>query len=229
MPMTTVARYRHLKACPDWNPGRKEPSVLDEHRGLIDEWIKGGGRMATELHRLLAARGVGVSYECVRRYLTHKVGRLRRVGRHAGEPTPPRPSIPSARKLSFQFICPPKDKTTGPPNEAAEPRFLDRLRAGIPGLDAALAVASEFAAMLRKEVNCPLSDWLTKAARSGVRELQNFAQGLREDEAAVTAALTESWSNGPVEGQVNRLKFIKRSMYGRAGWRLLRARVRRKD
>jgi len=80
----------------------------------------------------------------------------------------------------------------------------------------------------RKELAQPLSDWLSTAEQSGVSELKNFAKGLREDESAVAAALCESWSNGPVEGQVNRLKFIKRSMYGRAGWHLLRARVKRK-
>jgi transposase len=61
-----------------------------------------------------------------------------------------------------------------------------------------------------------------------VSELRAFARGVRDDEAAVSAALTEEWSNGQVEGQVNRLKCIKRSMYGRAGWRLLRARLIRK-
>jgi len=229
MPTTTVARYRHQPTCPNWNPGRKAPSVLDAHQLLIDEWIKADGRIARDLQRLLATKGCCVSYECVRRYLTQKVGSLRRIGRQPSEPLVPRSAIPSARKLSFQFICPPKDAKAKPSTEAAEPSFVDRLRASTPSLSAALEVASEFASMLRKEVSCPLSDWLTKAASSGVRELQNFAQGLREDVAAVTAALTEAWSNGPVEGQVNRLKFIKRSMYGRAGWRLLRARVMRKN
>jgi transposase len=57
--------------------------------------------------------------------------------------------------------------------------------------------------------------------------LNGYAAGLRQDEAAASAALCEAWSNGPVEGQVNRLKTIKRQMYGRAGFQLLRARVLR--
>ena len=69
------------------------------------------------------------------------------------------------------------------------------------------------------------ADWLAAVERSGCGELWSFASGLRQDEAAVSAALTEAWSNGPVEGQVNRLKTIKRQMYGRAGFDLLRARV----
>lgn len=95
-------------------------------------------------------------------------------------------------------------------------------------MDAALDLAGEFAGMIRRTAATPLADWIGKAAAGGVPELAAFAAGLRADEAAVSAALTRSWNNGPVEGQVNRLKAIKRSMYGRAGMDLLRARVMHK-
>jgi transposase len=140
------------------------------------------------------------------------------------------PSVPSARKLSFELVCPPKPEPGGGASKPkAEPTVLDQLRAGIADLAKTWDVASELVRMIRKEVRQPLSDWLRKAEQSGVSELKSFAKGLREDEAAVVAALSEAWRNGPVEGQVNRLKFIKRSMYGRAGWQLLRARVKRKS
>ena len=67
---------------------------------------------------------------------------------------------------------------------------------------------------------------MKRVESSGVPELRAFAEGLRQDEAAASAAIREPWSNGQVEGQVNRLKLIKRSAFGRAGFRLLRARVR---
>lgn len=70
-----------------------------------------------------------------------------------------------------------------------------------------------------------LSPWLGAAARSGVTELRRFASGLWRDYRAVAAAMTLPWSNVQVEGQVNRLKLIKRSMYGRASFDLLRLRV----
>jgi transposase len=89
----------------------------------------------------------------------------------------------------------------------------------------ALDAASAFAAMARQQVALPLTEWLAKALRFGCPEIRRFAEGIRQDEAAVAAALTETWSNGPVEGQVNRRKQIKRSMFGRAGFALLRARV----
>jgi transposase len=66
---------------------------------------------------------------------------------------------------------------------------------------------------------------MAKAAASGIEALARFAQGLREDLTAVTAGLTLPWSNGPVEGQVNRLKLLKRQGYGRADVGLLRQRV----
>jgi transposase len=70
-----------------------------------------------------------------------------------------------------------------------------------------------------------LHRWLDRARASGIELIRNFAYQLRRDILAVEAAVTEKWSNGPVEGQVNRLKTIKRQMYGWAGVELLRARL----
>ena len=69
-----------------------------------------------------------------------------------------------------------------------------------------------------------LHRWMDRVQATGIRSLQNFVGLLRRDVLAVEAAVTERWSNGPVEGQVNRLKTLKRQMYGRAGVELLRAR-----
>lgn len=79
--------------------------------------------------------------------------------------------------------------------------------------------------MLRNRQVEKLDDWLRQATTSGVRELRRFALGLVQDEAAVRAALSQKWSNGQVEGQVTKLKLLKRQMYGRAKFDLLRARV----
>jgi len=67
--------------------------------------------------------------------------------------------------------------------------------------------------------------WIRTAAQSGFGPLVRFAYGLRKDFNAVIAAVETPWSNGQTEGQINRLKAIKRQMYGRAGFPLLRARV----
>jgi transposase len=75
-----------------------------------------------------------------------------------------------------------------------------------------------------RQVGAPLT-WLENAEQSAVSEIHSFATGLRQDAAAVTGALTYAWSNGQVEGQINKLKLIKRQMYGRAKLDLLQARL----
>lgn len=76
--------------------------------------------------------------------------------------------------------------------------------------------------MVRNGEHDNLEGWLTEA-ESGL--LASFARGLRADKAAVTAALREPWSNVQTEGQINKLKTLKRQMYGRANLDLLRARL----
>jgi transposase len=93
-------------------------------------------------------------------------------------------------------------------------------------LQEGLDLAGGFAEMVRRRSAAPLAEWLSKGEVSSCPELRGFAAGVRQDEAAVAAGLSEEWSNGPVEGHVNRLKLIKRQMYGRAGFQLLRAGVR---
>jgi transposase len=70
-----------------------------------------------------------------------------------------------------------------------------------------------------------LDAWLTEARACGVGAVETFAAGLEQDGAAVRAALTLPWSNGQAEGQINRLKLLKRQNYGRASFNLLRQRV----
>jgi transposase len=70
-----------------------------------------------------------------------------------------------------------------------------------------------------------LEAWMAEATHSGIDELARFARGLQEDLAAVTAGLTRKWSNGVTEGQIHRLKLVKRQGYGRARFALLRQRL----
>ena len=218
----SVVRYLRRKRCPDWNPGRRAPTQLDGYLSFIEDRLNAGGRNAAQLHRELVAQGCRASYESVRRYLTRRLGSTGRPGPRVGPvqpPTPPPP--PSSRRLAFEFIRRPEDRTV------EEQGHVDRLRASGSGLREGLDLAAEFVALVRKAGTLSFAHWLAKAAGSGCVEVRSFADSLRQDEAAVAAALIEPWSNGPVEGQVNRLKVIKRQMYGRAGFQLLRARVRK--
>jgi transposase len=82
-----------------------------------------------------------------------------------------------------------------------------------------------FGHLMKEHAVAVFPTWLERAEQGAVVELRNFAVGLRQEYAAVAAALESPWSNGPVEGHVNRLKTIKRQMYGRANFDLLKARV----
>jgi hypothetical protein len=87
-------------------------------------------------------------------------------------------------------------------------------------------LARRFVEMVQEGKAAELERWLLDAQNSGVEELKNFAEGIvSQNLAAVRAALTEVWSNGQTEGQINRLKMLKRQSYGRAAFELLRARV----
>jgi transposase len=79
--------------------------------------------------------------------------------------------------------------------------------------------------MLRERTGQHLEQWLTEAQENGLPEFEPFITGVQKDKDAVLAGLTLPWSNGPLEGHVNRLKLIKRSMYGRAEFDLLKRRV----
>jgi transposase len=83
----------------------------------------------------------------------------------------------------------------------------------------------QFQQMLRERRGDELHAWLETALHSEIPEWRAFVRKLRQEHAAVQADLTLNWNNGPVEGHINRLKFVKRSMYGRANFDLLRFRV----
>jgi transposase len=219
MSRKAVRRYLSRERCPDWRPGRATRSGMDPHREWIDARIAEGRINASELHGELAARGVRLSYATVRRYLTKRLGRAGqtrpRVNAAKPKPAPP----PSPKQLSFDWVRRPEKRTV-----EAQGR-LDKIRAASPDLTVALDLADEFTTLIRKQSTGTLVDWLSRAEVSACPEVRHFAEGIRRDESAVNAAVTMRWSNGPVEGHVNRLKTIKRQMYGRAGFTLLKARV----
>jgi transposase len=219
MSRKSVRRYLRRERCPDWRPGRATRSGMDAHREWIDARIAEGRLNASELHGELAAKGVRLSYATVRRYVTRRLGRAGkarpRVNAAKPKPAPP----PSPKQLSFDWIRRPEKRTV-----EAQSR-LDKIRGASPDLTAALDLADDFAALIRKQTTGTLTEWLSRAEVSACPEVRHFAEGIRRDESAVNAAMTTRWSNGPVEGHVNRLKTIKRQMYGRAGFSLLKARV----
>lgn len=104
---------------------------------------------------------------------------------------------------------------------ADDQAVLDRVRRHVPELDEGVTFAEKFTGLVRDGAPGRLDPWLRRAQDRTARHLRGFAKRLANDYDAVRAAVTLAWSNGQTEGQINRLKTIKRQMYGRANLDLL--------
>jgi transposase len=102
---------------------------------------------------------------------------------------------------------------------------LDQLLHLAPEVQAVHSLLQAFLSMVRERKHQALRSWMEEAVRSGIPELQSFVAGIERDYNAVHAALRLPWSQGVTEGKVNKLKTLKRVMYGRAGFALLRQRL----
>lgn len=109
--------------------------------------------------------------------------------------------------------------------DVQQQRTLEAICEVHPVLKQVHRLAQRFVQMIRDRCNEGYDTWLADVAGSDVRYLRTFAEELQSDDAAVRAALISPWSNGQTEGQVNRLKMLKRQMDGRANFDLLRLRV----
>ena len=215
--------YKYLREGP---PQRKRHSVHGRQRVLepyepylLKRWEE-GCRMATALWREIRAQGFAHSLTNVQRF----VNRLRRE-----EPPPthrPRTALtqphgPPPRLVAAFVLRRPEPRTD------EQRAYLRQLGTEAPAIATAVDVAEDFLAMLRRREGERLEAWLERAEASGIDELTRFAGKLRTDGDAVQAGLTLRWSNGQTEGQVTRLKLVKRQGYGRAKIDLLRKRVLR--
>jgi len=186
---------------------------------LIRRWRESGAD-SRQLWRELQTRGYTHSARTVCRFIT----RLRRAADAGHPPEAQRspytcPQGPSARAVSFVMVG------SAAKRSAAAQTYLEQLCQLEAGIAQAHALTQGFLAIVRARRGHDLEAWISAATASGLDGLARFAHGLREDLAAVTAGLTLEWSNGPVEGQITRLKLLKRQGYGRAGFALLRQRV----
>jgi transposase len=129
-----------------------------------------------------------------------------------------RPAVPAPRQLVWLLL---REHTR---LNAEERAILARIRQDRE-VEIAYALVQRFRTLVQDRAPAALAPWLSASAASGIPDLQTFAAGLQRDYPAVEAALRETWSTGQLEGQVNRLKLIKRQMYGRANFDLLRQRV----
>jgi transposase len=186
---------------------------------LIRRWRE-GITDSMQLWREIQAQGYVHSARTVCRFIT----RLRRAAEAGEAPEAQaspytRPQGPSARAVSFAWVCPEEQRS---PDAQT---YITQLTEVDPSIAQAYHLSQAFLTRVRERRGDELKSWMTEAMQRGSEALVRFARGLQEDLAAVRAGLTLPWSNGPVEGQITRLKLLKRQGYGRAGFPLLRQRL----
>ncbi|HEY5869520.1 MAG TPA: ISL3 family transposase [Candidatus Tectomicrobia bacterium] len=216
----TVYAYLRRTGPPSPRSPQRSGQVLQPYMPYVIQRWREGCTDSMQLWRELRALGYRHSARTVSRFIT----RLRRASEAGWAPetqTSPytRPQGPSARAVSFTWVCPEAKRS-----QDAQ-LYVDQLRQGDQSIGQAYTLSQAFLALVRERRGDALEAWMTKAVASEIEALARFAQGLQEDLAAVKAGLTLPWSNGPVEGHINRLKLLKRQGYGRAGCALLRQRV----
>ena len=220
----TVRRWLRLGHAPSWTKPRRG-GVLDPYAAHLDRRWAEGCRNAAQLWRELADLGFTGRPTTVRAWAgRRRKGELAETRSVCGwdgdtdgagaERVARQP--PSAPRIARLLMA---DTDALPETERG---FVARLLAEAPGLADAIAIAKRLNLLLRRKSEENLGKVLEDAAAT---QLAEFAASLRRDLAAMQAALDTPWTTSPAEGQINRIKTIKRSMYGRAGFQLLRARV----
>jgi hypothetical protein len=186
------------------------PGKLDDHKPYLHQRWNSGCTNISQLHREVTARGYRGSYATVYDYLRP----------FKGQPAPPAvPAPPKVRHITRWILrdpaCPDDD----------EQASLTSVRAQCPHLDALAGHVTEFAKILTGRRGEQLDAWIAAASAGDQPDLRPFTTGLKRDYQAVLNGLTLPYSSGKVEGNVNRIKMLKRQMYGRARFDLLRKRT----
>ena len=220
---STVYRYLRSETLAE----RKGRS--DAGRSLIDPWVPllierwtGGHRDGRRLFGELRQRGYRGSYPTLTRYLRrlHPARAAapagRRPGIRSGPPPAAAPRRPSTPRTAAWAVLRRAERRS-----RHDRALLAALGKRTPALAEAITLAEAFAGLVRARAPERLDPWLRRAQDGEVPALRRFAKGLSADYDAVRAAVTLPWSTGPVEGQINRLKALKRQMYGRAKLDLL--------
>jgi len=190
------------------SPRRGRPSLLDPWKPYLTQRWAEGCRTATALHAEIRDRGYPGSLRSVTAYV--------RAFRQAG-PLPPAPPPPPAAADIARWILTRPDSLPGDDTAA-----LAQARRKCPHLDALARHVTELAKILTGRHGDRLDDWLTAVEADDQPDLHTFARGIRHDYQAVRNGLTLPWNSGPVEGNNCKIKHIKRIMYGRASFDLLR-------
>jgi transposase len=209
----TLQRWLEQGACPGSTRRRKRRSLFDPYAPYVLARWKQGCRDVSLLWQEIRDQGFSGKIRTVYRF-------IRTLREGAVElPTPSILDRVSVQEALWLIVRPLDALKT---DQRAE---LQELCQASQKLERLHTLVQSFGQIVRKRQGHRLEDWKKQVAESGLAEVQRFAKGLERDKAAVLAGLTLLYSNGQVEGQVNKLKLLKRTMYGRAKFPLLRQRV----
>jgi transposase len=213
----TARKYALADECPMMKAYPPRQRLLAPYEPYLRARWAEGCRNGKQLHREIVAHGFRGS----RPLVSTLVAQLRRA-EQTGMPVPPIPRTgdPLTPHTAAMLLLRRPERCSD-----AEQAAIAQLRTCHPDIATTMAFTERFVAIVRERRGDALASWLTDAQASGIREIGQFAVKIRQDEAAVRAGCTLSWSNGQTEGQVTRLKLLKRQMYGRAKFDLLRHRA----
>lgn len=216
----TIRKYLHAERPLQPRQRRRQASILDPYCEHILTRFEQGCHNGQLLIKEIRAKGYSGGDSLVRAL----VARLRknlpvRTLVKGTSPASIRTLPTSPRELRWLLAKRPEER------KAEEQADLERLLQVSEEIRRLHTLLQSFLRMVRQRKPEDFSSWLSEAEQSHIPEMKSFAVGLERDRAAVEAALCLPWSQGPVEGHVNRLKTLKRQMYGKAGFELLRKRV----
>ncbi len=214
----TVRKYvRQPPEMPQPKPRPLRTSLLDPYEEyLLERWSQGCHNGA-QLFREIQEKGFLGKISIVKAYMTHlctstKEGQAPRARTKRAEALSPR---------DLRWLLVRRREKLDQEDQAR----LDQLLAVSVEVQAVHTLVQSFLKMMRERKGKQLRSWMEEANQSGIAELKSFAKGIEWDYDAVQAGLTLPWSQGPVEGAVNKIKTHKRLMYGRASFKLLRQKL----
>lgn len=219
-----VAKYGQAGVFPERQSRSPQSSLLDPYKPYILERWNAGCHTGTIMLREVEARGYRGGQTTLLAYITQlrKASGLpptKRCGMQAAPISDPTQRVPSSRGLPWFVLRKPD------PLAADAQAQLGHLREVHSDIATAIGLAQEFATSVRERQHEKLDSWLARTEQSGIAPLMSFVKGVRRDSAAVKAGVTLPYRNEPTEGHINRLKMLKRQMFGRAKLDLLKKRL----
>ena len=210
MDRRTIGDYFAAETCPKRQTGWQSTSKAATYMPyLVQRWQEGCQNIR-QLYDEVVTQGFTGNYMSVYRAMK----KLLKDGMISKADVPVSIPIPNLSVTTATWLLVHTDDRL----DDDQKRLRDTLCQISQDIKLAYSLVQSFCRLLRERQADQLDDWLDKAEQCGLNVFRNFAAGLRRDYAAVKAALTYEWSQGQVEGQVNRLKLIKREMYGRANF-----------